>query len=309
MGFDTATTLETPTGATLRLYTRRPQRPPRAVVQINHGLAEHAGRYARFADFLTERGFAAYAHDHRGHGHTTAPGAPLGSFGPEPAAGKVVADVLAVHDRIGEEHPGLPVIVFGHSLGGMIALAFLARHGARADAAAVWNAPTGGRLPAHAARTLLAWERFRLGSDVPSRLMPRFTFQAWARAVPDARTPFDWLSHDGAEVDAYIADPLCGWPPTIAMWRTIFAIDLAIADGLAAIPKDLPIHLAGGAEDPVTARGRAVKQLATRLKRTGVSNLETRIYAETRHESLNELGRTRIMQDFSRWAAGIYARG
>ncbi|MFC6489798.1 alpha/beta hydrolase, partial [Nitratireductor sp. GCM10026969] len=78
MGFDTATTLKTPTGATLRLYIRHPQGTPRAVVQINHGLAEHAGRYARFADFLAERGFAAYAHDHRGHGHTTAPGAPLG---------------------------------------------------------------------------------------------------------------------------------------------------------------------------------------------------------------------------------------
>ncbi|MFC6489175.1 serine aminopeptidase domain-containing protein, partial [Nitratireductor sp. GCM10026969] len=150
--------------------------------------------------------------------------------------------------------------------------------------------------------------RFRLGSDVPSRLMPRFTFEAWARAAPGARTPFDWLSHDRAQVDAYIADPLCGWPPTIAMWRTIFAIELLIADGLAAIPKDLPIHLAGGAEDPVTARGRAVKQLAARLKRTGVSNLETRIYAETRHESLNELNRLDIMQDFTHWAAGVRAR-
>lgn len=303
MGFDAALTLDTPTGAALRLYIRRPEGPPRAVVQVNHGLAEHAGRYARFADFLAGRGFAVYAHDHRGHGHTRAPGASLGSFGPEPAADDVIADVLAVHGRISRDYPGLPVILFGHSLGATIALAFLGRYASRVDAAAVWNAPLAGKLQACAAKILLAWERFRLGSDVPSRFMPRLTFQAWAaRAETDSRTPFDWLSHDAEEVAKYIADPLCGWSPTVGMWRTVLDINQAAMAALPALPKDLPLQLVGGADDPSTLGGRTVHRLKKRLKQNGISNLETAIYPETRHESLKELKRHRIMEDFARWA-------
>nr|WP_159589227.1 alpha/beta hydrolase [Chelativorans xinjiangense] len=307
--FDAATTLETPTGAALRLYVQRPEGEPRGIVQINHGLAEHAARYARFAAFLAGRGFAAYAHDHRGHGRTKAPGAPLGSFGPEPAADKVLADVLAVNERIAADYPGLPVILFGHSMGAMIALTFLMRHADRIAAAALWNMPLASRPEARAAKLLLAWERFRLGSDVPSRLMPRLTFRAWAKAFPDARTPFDWLSRDSGEVEKYIADPLCGWDATVGMWRGVFDFNLMAADdrALASIPKPLPIQLVGGAADPATAGGIALKRLERRLRRAGFSNLETSIYPETRHESLNELNREIIMEDFARWVGRAVA--
>ncbi|MCT8996848.1 alpha/beta fold hydrolase [Chelativorans intermedius] len=306
MGWQTETTLETPTGAALRLYVHAPQGRPRAIVQINHGLAEHAGRYGRFARLLADCGLAAYAHDHRGHGHTRAPGAPMGSFGPEPAAENVLADVLAVHDRIAADHPGLPVILFGHSLGAIIALAFLRRHAGRLRAAALWNAPLASPLAARAARAVLGWERLRLGSDVPSRLMPRLTFRAWASAIPDAATPFDWLSRDAAEVAAYIADPLCGRDATVAMWRAVFDLNLlAVGGSLAAtVRRDLPIQLVGGGGDPSTKGGATMRRLAARLAREGFSNLQTRIYGETRHESLNELNRNLIMEDFCAWAKG-----
>lgn len=304
VAFHTATTLRTSTGAILRLYVRKAECEPVGVVQINHGLAEHAGRYSGFAAFLAEHGFHVYAHDHRGHGHTKAPDAPIGRFGSEPTAEKVIADLVAVHDLILTEHSGLPVIVFGHSMGAMIALAFLSRNAHRVHAAALWNMPLATRLEARAAKTVLAWERFRLGSDVPSRLLPRLTFQAWGRSVPDARTPFDWLSRDPQAVDGYIADPLCGWPPTVGMWRTVFDFNLmALGDrALASIPKTLPLALAGGGADPATAGSIALRRLEQRFRRAGFSNLETRIYPENRHESLNELNRNMIMDDFVAWA-------
>ncbi|WP_011581369.1 MULTISPECIES: alpha/beta fold hydrolase [Chelativorans] len=310
MAFKTETTLNSPTGATLRLYMQGAEGSPRAVVQINHGLAEHAGRYGRFAAFLAGHGFHTYAHDHRGHGHTEAPRAALGSFGPEPAADNVLADVLAVHDHIAEKHPGLPVILFGHSMGAMIALAFLARHPQRVRAAALWNMPLATRIEAQAAKAFLAWERFRLGSDVPSRIMPRLTFRAWAKAVPDARTPFDWLSQDTSEVDRYIADPLCGWDATVGLWRAVFNFNLiAVNDrALRAIPKTLPIQLTGGGADPSTAGGIALRRLEKRLRRNGFSDLETTIYPESRHEPLNELNRNLIMRDFANWAEKVLSR-
>lgn len=310
MAFERRTNLDTPTGARLNLYVKPAQTNGRAVVQINHGLAEHALRYARFADFLSTRGFHVYAHDHRGHGLTTAPDAPLGRFAGVDGQRKIVADVAAVHDLIAKEHPGLPVIVFGHSMGGLIALNFAMRHSARIHAAAIWNANFSAGIAGRAALALLAWERFRLGSDVPSHLLPKLTFQAWAKAVSNRRTEFDWLSRDAAEVERYIADPLCGSDASVSLWRDLFGLVFAGADdaGLSRIRKGLPFHLVGGEADPATAGGKAVRQLADRLKRKGFSNLVSTIYAGTRHESLNELNRNIIMQDFVNWADGTLAR-
>ncbi|CDX13330.1 Lysophospholipase L2 [Mesorhizobium sp. ORS 3324] len=304
MPFDKQTRLASPTGAELNLYVRYAGGNPRAVVQINHGLAEHAARYGRFADFLADRGFHVYAQDHRGHGRTKAPDAPLGRFADIDGIAKVIADVGAVHDLIATDHPGLPVIVFGHSLGASIALNFVLRHSARVHAAAIWNGNFSQGVLGQLALGILGWERMRLGSDVPSRLLPRLTFQAWGKAVPGHRTLFDWLSRDPMEVDKYIADPLCGLDASVSMWRDV--VQMALRAGrdssFAGVRRDLCVNLVGGEKDPASDYGKAVHQLAGRMRRMGFSNLVSRVYAETRHESLNEVNRDVIMKEFVAWA-------
>ena len=106
-------------------------------------------------------------------------------------------------------------------------------------------------------------------------MLPRLTFQAWGKAVPDHRTPFDWLSRDAAEVDKYIADPLCGWDASVSMWRDLFGFVFDGADDtkFSGIRKTLPICLVGGEKDPATGGGKAVSHLAGRLRRMGFSNL------------------------------------
>ena len=303
MTWDTVRNEPVASGATLRIYVRRPAGAVRAVVQVNHGLAEHGARYLRFADFLAARGVATWAHDHRGHGHTTAPDAPLGTFARRDGAATVIADIGSVHDLIAAEHPGTPVILFGHSGGGLAGLNFLARHSGRVAGAAIWNANFSAGLLGRLAQAILAWERMRLGSDVPSRMLPRLTFQAWGRQVPDARTPFDWLSRDPVEVDKYIADPLCGWDASVSMWSDVFDLIFGGADdrALAAIRRDLPINLVGGEKDPATDGGKAVDHLGGRLRRMGFSNLVSTIYPKTRHESLNDINRDAVMTDFAQW--------
>ena len=303
MGFDRQTLIASPSGAKVNIYVTEPHGSVRGVVQVNHGLAEHAARYARFARFLADRGFATYAHDHRGHGHTWAPGAPQGSFGTG-GAEAVIADVVAVHDLIAQERPGVPVIVFGHSMGALVAMNFVLAHSDRIAGAAIWNGNFSAGALGRVAQAILAWERFRLGSDVPSRILPKLTFDAWAKKVSDGRTPFDWLSRDQREVDAYVADPLCGWNASVGMWQAVFDLVFAGADdrNFAGIRRDLPVNLVGGGADPESDFGKAVEQLAGRMRRMGFSNLVSRIYADTRHESLNELNRDLIMEDFARWA-------
>ncbi|BCH31799.1 lysophospholipase [Mesorhizobium sp. L-8-10] len=310
MGFSGKRLLASPTGASLNLYTRYAEEPPRAAIQVNHGLAEHAARYARFADRMAGRGYHVYAHDHRGHGETGAGDAPLGRFAGAGGVAKVIADVGAVHDLIASEHPGLPVIVFGHSMGGLIALNFVLRHTARAHAAAIWNANFSAGALGRLAQALLAWETLRLGSDVPSRLLPKLTFQDWAGKVPGRRTEFDWLSRDPAEVDAYVADPLCGWDASVSMWRDVFGLVFHCADdrSFSGVAKAFPFNLVGGENDPATNGGKAVEQLARRLQRMGFSNLRTKVYPETRHESLNEVNRDMITDAFADWADEVTKR-
>lgn len=304
------TIIETPTGAALNAYVRKAEAEPCGVVQINHGLAEHAGRYDRFQTFLAARGFHSVAHDHRGHGLTQAPDAPLGRFAAKDGIRTVLADVAAVHRFAAGEFPGLPVILFGHSMGGLIAMAFLLEHRPDIRGAAIWNANFSAGFMGRVAQAILAWEKLRLGSDVPSRMLPRLTFQEWGRKIAGARTPFDWLSRDAAEVDRYIADPLCGWGASVSMWQDVFRLVFLGADdrNYAGLPRDLPFHLVGGAEDPATEGGKAVDALAARLKRMGFSNLVSTVYAQTRHESLNELNRDMIALDFGDWAGKLCRR-
>ena len=299
-------TLASPTGAALCVYSCVPGAPPKAVIQINHGLAEHAARYERFARFLAGEGFAVYAHDHRGHGATKAKDAPLGSFGKGGAA-TVIADVLAVHDLIRERHPGVPVLVFGHSMGGLIALNFAETHPDRLAGLAIWNSNFNGGALGRVAQGILKGEAFFKGSDTPSTVLPALTFAAWAKQIKDRRTDFDWLSHDPAEVDAYIADPLCGFDASVGMWQAVFSMIYSggQSDRLSRLPRDLPIDLVGGAEDPATEGGKAVAWLGARMKAVGMSRVSCRILPGMRHETLNEIGREKEMAALAAFAGTL----
>ena len=189
MPFRTVKNLLSPTGAKLATRYQPAEGKPRAILVIEHGLAEHSGRYLEFAHFMARRGFHVHAHDHRGHGLTAAADAPQGVFAARNGADVVLLDCLAVREHAARVHPGLPVVVFGHSMGGLVALNFAQAWPDKLDALAVWNANFDAGPAAIAAQAILAVERMFLGSDVPSPMLPRLTFDAWGKAVANPRTP------------------------------------------------------------------------------------------------------------------------
>jgi alpha-beta hydrolase superfamily lysophospholipase len=295
--------LESPTGSTIAWHRKLAADDARAVVLISHGLAEHSRRYEGFAEFLAENHLHTYALDHRGHGETVAQDAPLGQFAHGDGPQKVMADIKAMRDHIAALHPGLPVILFGHSMGGLISFNTVLTYPQDFAAVTIWNSNffpgPGGRL----AQGILAAEKMFLGSDVPSRILPRLTFDAWGKSVPGHRTLFDWLSHDPAEVDRYIADPLCGFDASISLWIDIFHLTFrgTSADLLSRLPKNLPVQLVGGGQDPATDNGKAIVKMAKCLAANGFSNVSTSLFANMRHESLNEINRQEAMTAFSDW--------
>ncbi|MCR9124394.1 MAG: alpha/beta hydrolase [Phyllobacteriaceae bacterium] len=293
-----------PSGATLNVYHQPAAGDLRAVVQINHGLAEHAARYVRFAHALSAKGIAVYAHDHRGHGSTTAPNAPPSSFSTQgDGVDKVMADVGAVRALIRDRHPSIPIFIFGHSMGGLITMNYALRHPDGLAGAAVWNANFSGGLAGRAAQLILKWERMRLGNDVPSRVLPKLTFAQWAKAVPNRRTDFDWLSDIDAEVDAYIDDPLCGWDASVGMWQDVFAMIFAggaVGDAPVAA-RALPFHLVGGGKDPATDGSKAVTAQADRLRKAGFADVAAIIYPDTAHETLNSSIADDAISQFVTW--------
>ena len=263
----------------------------RGILLVHHGLAEHSGRYARFADEIAALGFHVYAHDHRGHGGTRASDAPPRRFASRDGAQKVLEDCRSVHLAARAEHPGLPVIVFGHSMGGLIAMNYGRAWGPELAGLCVWNANFDAGLKEWLARILLTGERALKGSDVTSEILSRATFDAWGRSIADRRTEADWLSHDDGAVDAYVADPLCGWRPTISMYEDIMTLifDGGTRKGLADLPPALPLHCLGGGEDPATAKGIAVTQLCERARHAGSTDVTCLVVEGARHETLNEI--------------------
>lgn len=299
-----------PTGARIALRVLAPDGPVAGVVHIHHGLSEHAGRYAAFAHRLAAQGIAVGAADHRGHGATEAPDASPGLFAAKGGADLVIADALAVEDVLRARFPGRPLIVFGHSMGGVIAMNHaLARQGAL-EGLAVWNAnlALGGR--GGLMRAVLALESLWRKPSQPSALLEALTFSAWGTAIKGGRTKFDWLSRDPEAVRAYIDDPLCGQPASISLWRDLVALTERGEDEhrLRAMRTDLPIHLAAGGQDPATDHGRAVKTLAARLYNARFSDVTMRFDPAARHETLNDLGKAEAMEDFAHWALRVFGQ-
>lgn len=292
-------TLRTPDGVNLACRRWDPEGDPVGVVQIAHGLAEHCARYQRFASFLAERGWLVIAHDHRGHGSTAQSDAELGHFADDDGWSRAVEDVASVLHDAWQAKTGVPVVLFGHSMGSSIALSALARYPGLVDAA-VLSGPTGVVGPLRRIGLVLTrLERLRLGRRGRSALLHKLSFDGFNKAFEPARTPFDWLSRDPTEVDAYVADPKCGFVVTTQHWHDhLVALgDNARVEHLARIPKALPIRIFAGRMDPVSKGGKQLDTLLDRMKAAGLTRADAVFYEDGRHELLNDINRDAVTED------------
>ena len=260
------------------------------VVVLVHGMGEHLRRYDHVADALTAHGYAVYGHDHRGHGASLAAGDQPGQLGHN-GWSALVDDLNLVIAQAKSDHPGLPVAVVAHSMGSFATQQFLLDHGSDVDAVA---------LTGTAALDLLE-PALDLSSDLD--------LSAFNTPFQPARTDFDWLSRDESVVDAYIADPLCGFGIDAASVKEMFAgaRRLADPDEVARIPHYLPVYLAVGSKDPINGELNLLWALVDRYRAAGLNDVTVRVYDDGRHEILNEINRAEVIEDLLHWLQRVSA--
>jgi alpha-beta hydrolase superfamily lysophospholipase len=255
---------------------------PIGVLQISHGMGEHSLRYADVAGFLNRAGFQVYSNDHRGHGRTAISKEMLGDFGTR-GWDAVVEDMATLTKLIREREAGLPVILMGHSMGSFATQQYLLDHSDLIDAAILFGSASVDKLVGEPSGD----------ADLT----------ALNQAFEPARTPFDWLSRDHAEVDKYIVDPLCGFGVNAKSMGTMASSARRLSDPaeIARIRKNLPIYIFAGDKDPVNHNLEWLKPVAERYRAAGIKDVSEKYYPDGRHEMLNEINREEVYRDLVTW--------
>jgi alpha-beta hydrolase superfamily lysophospholipase len=272
---------------------------PRAVIQVFHGLGEHIARYERFAAAANARGFAVCGNNHRGHGPESQG---LGFFAEQGGWNLLVDDGHQVTEFLQARFSGKPLVLLGHSMGSYVAQSYAMRFGEDLTALALSGSTWPSRGLLFVGRILALVEKWRLGAHGSSPLLDKIGFGDFNKKFEPARTELDWLSRDPDEVDKYVADPLCGGPYTTGLWRDLLGglRDISDIDALQRIPASLPVLITGGADDPVGG-AKGMLELADAYQSSGHENVDKAIYADGRHEMLNETNRDQFTKDLLDW--------
>jgi alpha-beta hydrolase superfamily lysophospholipase len=254
------------------------------IVVLVHGMGEHMRRYDHVAQALTAQGYVVYGHDHRGHGASLAANVEPGQLG-DSGWSALVNDLNLVIAQAKSDHPGLPVVMLAHSMGSFATQQFLLDHGTDVDAVAM----TG----------TTALDLLEPALDLSSEL----DLSAFNAPFQPARTEFDWLSRDESIVDAYLADPLCGFGIDAVSAKDMFAGARRLADPaeVARMPRDLPVYVAVGSKDPVNGGLTLLWPLVDRYRAAGLGDVTVRVYDDARHEILNETNRADVIADLLQW--------
>ncbi len=287
------------------IYYRQylPDGQARGIVQLAHGVAEHIARYDDFARFLCDHSYIVVGNDHLGHGKSISDPETLGCFPESRGWEVVVEDMRTLHDMTLRRFPGLPSFLFGHSMGSFLTRTYLIRYGGGVDGAILSG--TGQQSPLLVRGGLLMGklECARNGAAYKSSRLNDLAFGKYNDGYEHVRTVCDWLSRDEAVVDAYMADPLCGFIPSAGLFRDMMGGIAFISNqkNVERMRKDLPVYFVSGDCDPVGENGKGVIRAYQSFVKAGMKDVTMKLYPGARHEILNELNNAEVYQDILDW--------
>lgn len=276
---------------------------PKAVIQIVHGISEYILRYEPFARFLTEQGFAVVGSDHLGHGTTAKGPNEYGFIAHYDGWNYLAEDVHTLRVMMGEKYPGVPYFLLGHSMGSFISRTYLIRWPGTVDGCLLSGTGQEPSALVGLGKTLAGLFCKIKGPNSRSGLITSLSTGAYNKKFKPNRTGADWISRDLAQVDAYVADPLCQFVPTVGMFRDMMGGLQFIAnqDNLSKMDVNTPIYLYSGDQDPVGGMGKGVKKVFGFFQSAGVKDLSMKLYSGGRHEMHNETNRDEVFADVASW--------
>jgi alpha-beta hydrolase superfamily lysophospholipase len=277
------------------------------VIQIVHGSAEHSKRYTDLANFLTDNGYIVYSSDLRGHGLSVKNKEDLGYFAENKGWSMLVEDIYELTKFIRKEHEGLKLVMLGHSMGSFLARHYAIVHGTEIDGLIATGTAHNPKMLLRLGKVLAKRDIKKNGSRNRSMLLNKMSYDSFSNQFKPIRTKQDWLSRDAAIVDKYRADELCGYVFTSSAFGDMFEGLLFITDrnNIAKTPKNLPILLLSGKNDPVGGNGKMVEKAYKEYKKAGLTSIQMKLYEDMRHEILNEIGKEEVYEDIFTWINNI----
>lgn len=275
----------------------------KGVVQIAHGIGEHAGRYHSIAQTLQNEGFEVYANDHRNHGKSVKNDDYLGYYDGEDYFEDALNDMRQFSEIIQKEHPKNKIILFGHSMGSFLSRAYITKYGQ--DIEALILSGTGNFMKGLGTFGILSSKILTKinGKHKSNELLKNVFFNQFNKAFKPNRTPVDWISSDEHQVDLFEADPLRIEDFSLCIFLDILKATKKVNETAAFenTPKNLPIYLFSGDKDPVGEMGKGVKKVAKNYKKAGIQDLTLKLYKGGRHEMLNEINKNEVENDLLNW--------
>lgn len=274
----------------------------KGIIQIAHGMAEHHERYEDFIAYLNKNGYIVFTSDHLGHGRSVSSDDELGFFGKKAGYIHLVDDMKQLSDIAKKECPDLPLILFGHSMGSMLARLYTEKYGSELTAA-VYCGTAGTNPAAKPGIAIVKAIKTMKGDHYRSKFVDNLAFGSYNKKIKPNRTPFDWLTKDESIVDTYIKDPYCGFLFTTCGYIDLMTLIVVInrPDWYTAVPQNLPIYLIAGKDDPVGNYGKGVSEVYHNLVDSKHTDVSLKLIENDRHEILNEYDRNDVYKNILDW--------
>lgn len=288
-------------GLTLEMLIFEPEKEPKGMIQISHGMAEHKERYEVFMKFLCDHGYIVVIHDHRGHGKSIKNPEDLGFFYDD-SAEAIVEDLHQITLFLKEKYADLSCYLFGHSMGSLVVRKYIKKYDQDIDKLIVCGSPSENPLTAFAV-FLVKFLKYIKGEHFRSYLIQKLAFGTYNKGFKEGNSTNRWISADQENVEQYDRDKLCGFVFTLNGFQNLFLLmkDIYSLKGWQKQNLDLPILFIAGEADPVIISPEKWQESQTFLKTIGYQNVEGILYQGMRHEILMEKEKQKVFQDVLNW--------
>lgn len=275
----------------------------KAILQISHGMVEFIDRYEGFANYLCDKGFLVVGNDHLGHGGSVNSKEDWGYFAKKDGYRIVLDDILKLLKIVKKDYPNKKYYLLGHSMGSFLARLFLIEYGNELDGAIIMGTGQQSKGTLVAGKALTKLISLFKGEKYRSSFINNMALGSYNKKFEPSTTHCDWLTKDEKIVNWYYNEPRCKFVFTLNGYYNLFSLIEQIIDekNLRKMPKDLPVLIVSGEDDPVGNFGKDPKTVYEAFKSIGMKNLDLKLYPNDRHEILNEIDKALVYEDIYNW--------